>query len=156
MHTEIKVHNKKPEGFTPKVEVAAIYVTLNNKFLFLEIASHKQEAGLWGVPAGKLESDEIPIKAAKRELFEETGIDISLDEFQPLGTLYISKPDIDYSYHIFSVHLNTECPVNLSAEHTSYKWVLPTEVKSLPLMNGAYQAFVNILLKKAVGNESHT
>lgn len=140
MNTEIKVHNEKPEGFLPKVEVAASYVNLNGKLLLLELASHKQEAGLWGVPAGKLESDEIPVKGAKRELFEETGIDISLDDFHSLGALYISKPDFDYTYHIFSVNLNTEYPVSLSAEHTSYKWVLPTEAKSLPLMNGANQA----------------
>ncbi len=50
-----------------------------------------------GVPAGKLESDEIPVKGAKRELFEETGMDISLDDFHSLVALYISKPDFDYT-----------------------------------------------------------
>lgn len=140
MNFEIKVYNKKPEGFFPKVEVAATYVNFDGKLLLLELASHKQEAGFWGVPAGKLERDEMPLTGAKRELFEETGIDMSLDHFHSLGTLYFSKPDIDYAYHIFSLDLKTWCPVSLSAEHTSYKWVLPAETKSLPLMKGADQA----------------
>jgi 8-oxo-dGTP diphosphatase len=140
MNSEIKVYEKKPEDFFPKVEVAATYVNLNGKVLFLKLAPNKQEAGAWGVPAGKLESHEMPVNGAKRELFEETGVDISLNNFQSLGTLYIRKPDIDYIYHLFSVSLNTQPSICLSTEHSSYQWVSPSESKNLPLMNGAHQA----------------
>lgn len=146
MINEIKVYRTKPEKFLPKVEIVAIYVSLNGKLLLLEIASHKQEAGLWGVPAGKLESGEIPVKGAKRELLEETGLDISLENFQSLGVLYMSKPDMDYTYHIFSINLQTNHPICLSAEHIAYKWVSPAEAKSLPLMKGAYQALEDYLV----------
>ncbi|PJD95920.1 MAG: NUDIX hydrolase [Parachlamydia sp.] len=140
MNSEIKVYEKKPEDFFPKVEVAATYVSLNGKLLLLELAPKKQEAGAWGVPAGKLEVDEMPVKGAQRELFEETGIDKDIEDFQSLGALYIRKPDLDYTYHLFSLNLNTQYPVCLSPEHSSYKWVSPAEARNLPLMNGANQA----------------
>lgn len=138
---EIKVYEKKPEGFSHSVEIAATYVNVGGKLLLLEIANRKSEGGSWGVPAGKIELDEAPLHGAKRELLEETGVDISLENsFQSLGQLYISKPNIDYIYHAFAVHLDRLPTVNLSNEHTSYKWVSRQEAEVLPLMNGAKEA----------------
>lgn len=34
--------------------------------------------GLWHVPAGKLEPDETPEEAVKREVFEETGLEVEM------------------------------------------------------------------------------
>lgn len=156
MNTEIKVYHEKPEGFLPQVEVAATYIHLNGKLLLLENASHKQEAGFWGVPAGKLEAGERPTEGAKRELFEETGIDIHLHHFHSLGVLYIRKPEIDYIYHPFSVRLQTHHPVYLSSEHTSYQWVLPPEAKSLPLMNASNEALDAFLKHTSILNAGET
>ena len=36
----------------------------------------KKDAGAWSIPKGQLNEDEDPLSAAKRELKEETGIDI--------------------------------------------------------------------------------
>lgn len=141
MNATISVYDKMPEQFSPKVEVAAIYVNVKGKILLLQLASHKRENGSWGVPCGKLEAHEKPLHAAKRELFEETGINIASDEaFEPLGTLYIRKPELDYAYHFFGICLNTMPLLLLSEEHCSYCWVSCEESKALPLMNGAKQA----------------
>jgi len=139
--SKAKVYEKRPEGFSPRVEVAATYVKINNRILFLELANGKQEPGAWGVPAGKLEINETPTKGAKRELFEETGIDVPSEHlFQPLGQLYIRKPDIDYIYHIFEVGLDLLPTIHLSNEHVAYEWVSLQEAEKLPLMNGAKEA----------------
>jgi 8-oxo-dGTP pyrophosphatase MutT (NUDIX family) len=51
---------------------------------------------MWGVPAGKLEQGETPEVAARRELLEETGIQLtSASRIAYLETLYIRKPDLD-------------------------------------------------------------
>lgn len=140
-YSETKVYDKMPEGFSSKVEVAAAYVIANGKLLLLQVGSHKLESGAWGVPAGKLEAHEKPVEGAKRELFEETGIDIdSESSFQSLGQLYISKLEMDFVYHLFGVNLNTQPPVILSMEHCSYKWVSRQETESLTLMNGGKEA----------------
>jgi 8-oxo-dGTP diphosphatase len=64
------------ETFTicPDVGVSSI-VVLDEQFrvlLVLEDKPHIQ--GLWHTPSGRIEEGELPIEAAKRELFEETGL----------------------------------------------------------------------------------
>lgn len=141
MNSNINVYDKIPEQFSPKVEIAAIYVNVNGKILLLQLANNKSEKGFWGVPAGKLEANESPQAAAKRELFEETGIIINPeDHFKSLGMLYMRKPDLDYIYHFFSLSLNTIPAISLSEEHCSYVWVSRDEAEVLALMQGAKDA----------------
>ena len=133
------VSTNKPEDFNPSVEVAATYVTLSNTLLVLQLASYKDEAGFWGVPCGKLSSQESALIGAKRELYEETGIEAD-SSFREIGKLYIKKPDVDYIYHTFSLVLDHEPSIQLSSEHTQYKWVPLDEAEELPLMKGAKEA----------------
>lgn len=135
------VYESKPHDFCPTVEVAATYVNVNGKILILQLASAKSEAGCWGVPAGKLERGEKPISGARRELFEETGIDLTSENMlRPLGELYIRKPDVDYVYHLFGLNLDSQPTITLSAEHCDFKWISRSEEKEQPLMQGAEQA----------------
>ena len=137
---EIEVHGKEPEGFLAQVHVAACYVEREDKFLVLERAAGK-EVGKWGVPAGKLEEKETPEAAALRELFEETGISLERSsQMRSLGSLYIRKPEVDYVYHMFRVHLDHTPDVRLSDEHQSYTWASARDLEKMPLMAGAVQA----------------
>lgn len=134
------VHETKPQGFKPVVEIAACYLEIDGQLLLLECSPSKPESGKWGVPAGKLEADETPEQAAKRELFEETGILTKDSQLQAIGSLYIRKPHIDYTYHLFQITLQTKPEVRLSNEHPNYIWALPAEIETLPLMAGAFEA----------------
>ncbi len=140
MNSNTNVYDKIPNGFSPQVEVAAIYVNVDGKILLLQLADHKHEKGAWGVPAGKLEAYEEPLHAAKRELFEETGIHAELQDLQTLGALYIRKPGLDYIYHLFNLPLKVMPWLSLSTEHCSHVWASREEAHSLPLMNGAGHA----------------
>jgi 8-oxo-dGTP diphosphatase len=141
MKSLLEVHEKKPEGFTPQVQVAGCYLETDGKFLLLQNAFWKSESGKWGVPAGKLDSNETPEIAAKRELFEETGISLpSPSQLQQMGSLYIRKPEVDYVYHLFKVQLDQIPNVHLSDEHQDYKWVTLKDVEEIPLMDGAREA----------------
>lgn len=138
--SKLEVYPILPEGFVPQVQVAACYIEINNQLLLLQKAKEKLESGKWGVPAGKLEGNESPENAAKRELFEETGISFEAAHIQSLNALYIRKPEIDYIYHLFKIHLSQMPEVCLSDEHQNYIWANSNEIKNIALMDGAKEA----------------
>ncbi len=136
---KIEVFENRPENFCPSVEVAACYVEVNGHILLLQSGLKKEEKGLWGVPAGKLEKEETPIQAASRELLEETAISIvEPAHFIHLGCLYMRKPNLEYIYHLFQVCLfeNTP-PVCLSEEHQSFGWFAMENLHQVAWMTGA-------------------
>lgn len=138
---QVEVSDQKPANFQPKMEASACYLEVDDRILLIQQEKGKTDEGKWGVPAGKLEQGETPEIAAKRELFEETGIQIqSPSQFVYLGTLYIRKPDLDYVYYMFKVHLDQEPHIQLSLEHSNYRWADGKDLKNLPLRPGVKEA----------------
>lgn len=135
-----EVYETKPQGFKAALETAACYLESDGQLLLLECSPSKPEPGKWGVPAGKLEGGETPQQAAKRELFEETGILTESSDLHAIGSLYIRKPGMDYVYHLFHITLRAKPKVRLSSEHPHYLWASPQEIETLPLMAGALEA----------------
>ena len=68
---------------TPRARV----VVINEKNELLLVRSWTGEND-WSLPGGGVEKAERPVEAAKRELFEETGIAVPLDAFTYLTTLH--------------------------------------------------------------------
>lgn len=136
-----EVSDKKLPNFQPKMEASSCYLEIDDHLLLIQQATGKPEEGLWGVPAGKLELNETPEAAAKRELFEETGIQIhSSSQVQYLGTLYIRKPDLDYIYYMFKIHLHGKPHIHLSFEHNNYMWASAKDLENIPLRAGVKEA----------------
>ena len=145
----IEVYETAPDDFTPQVEAAACYLEIDDRLLVLQSSPHKATRGLWGVPAGKLESNESPEAAALRELCEETGISIPLSQIRSLGCLYIHKPELSYIYHMFKIDLDQMPQVQLSEEHQDYTWASLQDLSSLPLIAGAYEGLQKYHLAKS-------
>ncbi|MFA5125523.1 MAG: NUDIX hydrolase [archaeon] len=126
---------KPPANFNPKMHVAACFVLFENEFLFLKTGNHKKLAGLWGVPAGKLEEGEKPIHAMIRETKEETGIDIAKKDFKEFKTVYIKYPEMDFIYNMFYTKLKQKPKIIMDGkEHSEYKWVTEKEALKLQLI----------------------
>ena len=70
--------------------------------------------GKWGLPGGKVEADETPIKCAQRETEEETTLHVQ--GLIPLTEL--STPDVDIFYAP-----TYEGDVKLDFEHDDHVWV---------------------------------
>ncbi len=135
---KIEILEEKPADFQPLVEVSACHIEIDGKILLLKQGLTKPEAGAWGVPAGKIEKDENPEEAARRELFEETGIQLEHpSQFQLLGCLYIRKPELDYVYHTFEVKFNRIPSIRISQEHQEYRWHPIQNLHDLHLRIGA-------------------
>ena len=132
-----EIYEIKPENFESSTQVVGCYLEAEGHLLVLKYGVSKSEAGKWAVPGGKVERKELPKEAAKRELFEETGIEIQETWLRNLGTLYIRNPNLDYVYHLFNITLPTKPKViQLSDEHSAYLWAKAQDLKILPLLDG--------------------
>jgi dATP pyrophosphohydrolase len=107
--------------------VVAVYVICKKndftKYLLLRRAGFLE--GVWQTVTGKVKENETAITAAKRELFEETGIifdqlylaDFVDSYFDPRLNCVIQAP-------VFIAFINSFQEVKLSsAEHDQYKWL---------------------------------
>jgi len=91
-------------------------------------------AGLWGVPAGRLQQGEEVEEALVRELAEEAGL--LAREFEFLETVYAEEPTSGRRY-VHNLYLVTnwegEAENRSPDEHETIAWVGAAEVASLPM-----------------------
>ena len=106
-----------PDGKTASREyiihngaVAIIAITKNNNIVIERQYRHPVRQIMLEIPAGKLEINEDPLEAAKRELSEETGY--SASNWIELGSCL---PCIGYSSEKITYYLATE--LNLGSTH---------------------------------------
>lgn len=91
------------------------------RLLLLQRHRNDWGGGLWATPAGSIETSETPEAALRREVKEETGLDISEVDF--LGVHHITMPHGETRMHSFKTHLSEELPVSIRAdEHEAYQW----------------------------------
>jgi 8-oxo-dGTP diphosphatase len=82
--------------------------------------NHKIGAGIWEFVGGKLEFGEDLISGLKREVIEETGLEVVVDKLL-FATTFKTH---DYRQVViinYLCHSNTD-EVTLSSEHTDYVW----------------------------------
>jgi len=121
----------KNKKYKNPYSILLIIFTTKFKVLLLK-KNYKRD--LWQSVTGSIELGEDPYDTALRELQEETGInkqrsDLIFDDLSHKFMIYSEWIDrykeSTYSNkeYIFSLKLNDEVSVNLSKEHSSYKWV---------------------------------
>lgn len=104
----------------------SVYAERGGKILVLKRAGGAAP-GAWYTPGGVLDPGEVPLECARRELFEETGL-------APTGPLELVGliPMHVYGASSFLVAYACECKdgeVQLSHEHTAFRWVDPVEYR---------------------------
>ena len=122
--------NHKSVVVLPTIEEHVIFVKVFRRVLnkvFLEL------------PAGHIENDERPVEAARRELLEETGVNVQdLSKFMSLGVTY-PMPSRTCSYvNLFSVEISSkqfECRVDHDEEIESTHLIKFSEIDDLILRN---------------------
>lgn len=90
--TEYIKSMRKLIGHKPILQVGASVILLNDKCEIL--LQKRRDNGCWGYHGGSVELDEAVEEAAKRELFEETGL--AANSLELFGVF--SGPDTHYIY----------------------------------------------------------
>ncbi|MBH8469740.1 NUDIX domain-containing protein, partial [Klebsiella pneumoniae] len=91
--------------FKPHVTVACV-VHAQGKFLVVEESINGR--ALWNQPAGHLEANETLLQAAKRELWEETGIRAEPQHFIRMHQ-WIAPDSTPFLRFLFAVELSETC-----------------------------------------------
>ena len=111
----------------------------NNKVLIIREASTYKDGtniGKWGVPGGRIKPEEHIVEALKREVLEETGLDVEVgapvhvDEWFPRvrGEVW----HIVATFRICTANKVSE--IRLSDEHDAFQWIDANEIENYNLM----------------------
>ena len=116
------------------------------EFLLLKRSEKVIYQGLWQMVNGKIKEGEKAYQTALREIKEETGI-------MPEKLWVVPKVDSFYSHEndnimllpVFAAQFNFFSKVEISDEHSEFKWVNPTEAKKMLAWDGQRQSIDLIL-----------
>jgi len=93
------------------------------EFLLLKRSEGQPYSGLWQMVTGKIKSDEKAYQTALREIKEETGlVPVQLWVAPTVNSFYEPKDEYICLLPVFAARVELDM-VQLSDEHTEYKWV---------------------------------
>jgi 8-oxo-dGTP diphosphatase len=134
-----------------------IYVALNaliiiyGKFLIIKISSkedvYKNE---WDLPGGKLKFGENPVNGLKREVFEETDLNIKIVKPISVWTFFKNSGKTQAIGITFLAKVISG-KIRLGKEHTDFKWILPEEINKYKIHEE-----IKKLIKSLRNNDSIT
>jgi ADP-ribose pyrophosphatase YjhB (NUDIX family) len=124
-------HLRQYVGHEPIVMVgaAALIMDDQNRLLLMK----RLDSGCWGPPGGAVELGEVVETAARREVREETGLE--LNEMSLFGVF--SGPELFYRYpngdEVYNVTIIYRArfsggDVCLNSEHTDWGWFAPEDI----------------------------
>ena len=86
----------------------------------------------WDFPGGRLEAGEDPIEGLKREVKEETGLKIEVN-----NPIFVFRESLNDHENVFIVYScgKVSGEIKLSHEHTEFKWATKEEILRLDIEN---------------------
>ena len=127
------IANNFEEAHPPEATVGALI--FNDAGEVLMIRTHKW-SNLWGIPGGKIKWGEPSVDALRREIKEETELDVTDIEFVLVQDCIHSK---EFYRDAHFVLLNYTCRcigkprVKLNEEAREFRWVTTAEASKMPL-----------------------
>ncbi|MEA3378349.1 MAG: NUDIX hydrolase [Nanoarchaeota archaeon] len=124
----------------------------NNKILFV-----KDHKGKWELPGGRIEFNETPESALKRECEEELGFkNIEVGDIANAWSFGVTTDD-NVNYHFILLIYecftnNTKIKLNnLNDEQTEYDWVSLDDIENLNMREGYKNSIKKYKINKKIG-----
>ena len=118
--------------------VVGAFIVRDGKILLIQ-ENHYPDKGKWNIPAGKLDFGEDPFDTAKREAYEEAGLDFTPTALLGIHSVY--RKDVPGEIHALRVIFLGEAKGDVSldngetedgiAEIVDHKWLTPEEVLAM-------------------------
>src|SRR3989344_4437320 len=126
-----------------KVGVKIILKNKEGKFLLLQRSKihYPEVGGEWDIAGGRIESEATLMENLKREVMEETGLELK-GEPKLLAAQDIIKPDKDKHVVRLTYEGSADGDVKLSGEHTEFKWVTLPEMKQFGSLDKYLKEFL--------------
>lgn len=130
--------DKSPE----RIAVAAGIIWRNGRFLACQRPMGKPFAGFWEFPGGKVEANETPERALRRELWEELGIRVDETKFFKNSTHEYKERNLFVELYFFQIRqFSGEV---ISREKQIFKWVTPAEALSLDFLSADHDILLGL------------
>jgi len=101
---------------------AKAFIVKNNKLLIIKRRSNDvQKPNIWEIPGGRLELGENPFEGIKREVKEETNLDIEV--LHPLNIGHFNRDDGQTITMLIFLCKALNDDVKISEEHSDFDWV---------------------------------
>lgn len=134
-----------------KILTIASAVVKNDKdeFLLLKRGETKTFHNHWQLPEGKLEENESPFDALKREIKEELGAEIERAELITVTHAELTAKGIKYLAFrlIYSIKIHNVQNIKLSSEHFEYDWFEQNDLNNLELLPGTKKAIEKVSIQ---------
>lgn len=108
------------ENSTINAVGVCFYSTSTQRYLYL-LRNDPRHPNTWGLPGGKIESDETLIEAIQRECTEELGFVPEYVKLVPLEKF--TSADQGFCYHTFFCTVESEFVPVLNHEHIGWAWI---------------------------------
>lgn len=109
-------------GSTPFVAAVEVFVLRDGRLLAMRRARDSEAAaGAWDALSGRVRPGEQPLAAARREVREESGLEVEIDP-RPVAS-YVAKRNEDDMMVVAFRAESEEGEVILSHEHDEFAWM---------------------------------
>jgi 8-oxo-dGTP diphosphatase len=127
--------NHIPTKTFARIGQKAIIANDENKILLL-LRSHKiDHGGKWSLAGGALEDREDPIDGIRREIDEETQLEVT--DIRPFSLFSYTNTDAEFIVMVGYQCVAKNEKVILNWEHDKYKWVTKDEALQMDLSDHA-------------------
>jgi 8-oxo-dGTP pyrophosphatase MutT (NUDIX family) len=101
------------------ISAGVFFYSIDNKRYLYLLRTDNKHSPNWGIPGGKIESDETLLEGIERECLEEIGYFPDRAKLVPIQKFVNNS----FVYHTFFCEVDREFIPTLNDEHTGYAWV---------------------------------